>query len=355
MDNLKLAIKIYERIYAERKVSYRDFQPHIFYDERQRLGLGDAKIEEINDAFSWLERKGVIDGRGSTTRFIITETGKSTPPGHLIYDEQEVFHERLSSNDSQSKRKSLTSSILLVCSFAIFIGAVWVNPRPSLSIASIVVGSIGIFLILSIRFERQSEKLRLSNEDRLFIIMWDSYKSLKLYGSEKKTEYLNECADRLGDATRLLRTPGRSLRWDLIQNQVYGTLRKLGNYIENTIIPTVKRGEIGEVTSHIVKIGTMLRERDITDLIEFTEKIHEMEPVPGWRRIISFLREVSAFGLILMMTAVVWGGSYAICLATNRAIVDNMLIIFLTWCAMIVAVWSRSIGSVASRKESQHG
>jgi len=354
LDILKLAIKIYEPIYAARKVPYRDFQPHVFYDERQKLGLGDAKIDEINEAFSWLERKGVIDGRGSTTRFVMTEAGKSTPPGRLIYDEQKVFHERLSSNDSQSNRKGLTSSILLACTLVLLIGGVWMYPKPGLNPSLIIYGFCVLCLVLSLRFETQAGKLALSNDDRLFVMMWDSYTSLKLHDSDKKTGYLRECADRLGDASRLLKRPSRNLRWDLVQDQVYGTFRKIGNYIDKTIIPTVKKGEIGEVTSDIVKIGTFFRERDISGLVKFAEKFDKKEE-PSWRRFLSFLGDLSSSQLILMMTAVVWGGSYAICLATNRAIGDNMLVIFLAWCAMIVAVWGRSIGSVASRKESLHG
>jgi hypothetical protein len=158
-------------------------------------------------------------------------------------------------------------------------------------------------------------------EDLIFAKMWEAYGSLRSSESElsdesNKKEELKKCIEMLDDAAEIMRIEEVS-RSAIVNDKIFGMFRKLGTYVKDTVIPSLKERKAEKVRAHIVEIGALLLKRDIPGLIDFVNSLGKIE-VPMEKRRIPSLSELTARpGPLFMLAAVafllfIWLGHYLI-------------------------------------------
>lgn len=276
MDIPKVAIKIYEHIYAERNNLYSRFEAQRIYREREKYGFPDVKVEEIGAALSWLKHRLVIDDSARAMMFTITDTGKKTPPEYLTWKEQEEYYDELLEKMKERGAWALGARVCLLLLFGGLFAAVFWNSLTGTRWPYwgdyLFPVSLFVVLLFTAMFGRKSAALFPAEDDLVFVKLWEAYKSLKSYELEKGEEDKEECVRLLGDAVKILGEDRVSSNW-VVQDTIFGAFDKLAIYIENAMIPSLKEGKAEKVSSHIVEIGALFLERDVPGLMGFVDSL----------------------------------------------------------------------------------
>jgi len=365
----KSAIKIFELFHAGPSVELDPID--VYQLGRDKLGIPEATQQQIHEDFLWLQRQGLIATvLGKRERYQLTELGKSTLPEDLIWEDQKDYHAKLLQKNSKARIWLYVSRLFFILFFTF--GIVFLVLTAKISVGPILEDGLhfifslsytledGLYIIIRlilgissllsivcfIFFDQQYTKSGLSNEELVFVNMWESYQSLKAYESEKEPAYLKESIKKLHIVARTLQARGYTSFWEL-ENRIQDAFQKVGYFIRSTMIPSIEQKEIREALRQIVTISSLYKARDIVGLTSFAEGLGKIE-MPRERRIISLIELRTrpfyfSLKLIGVLTVILLAGSCGVSTIQGRPLISYADSIFFFWFAALVAVVAATV------------
>lgn len=282
----------------------------IYQSEREKIlsvpiDIQQRETQKIHESLLRLQNRNLIAFVGGTDYFQITGVGKSKYPEDLIWEDQKPVYEALTA-------KSWARRLWRILLISTYVGAAISFPYGLyMSVTSTRYSEafwVGVsfvclclaFLLLSWVADYRSSKLKLSNEGKIFIRLWEAYGSLSKFEQEGRPEYQRDCIRRLNRVAKTLRAKHFVSSWDMVEANIYGAFRGLSDHIRGMIIPAVKKNEIRKAAVNIVRILSILESRDVAGLVGLSAELGPTKVLVGWRLLLSW-SELSSRPLVLTL------------------------------------------------------
>ena len=266
----------------------------IYEKERQKLGITEVTEEQIRKTLRVLQDRNLVTPVPSTDAFRITESSKSRIPEDLLWDERKTQYEKLLVKNASGQKWVNRERVLLIFLTISFLAMLisWGIPLGRELIFNIetryILGLVTtVLLFLGSIFVKHMQKFDLSYEEHVFLGMWHIYGMLRTYESSKAPEVLKTSIGELENAASILEYRKSESYWEMIENQVFGALRKVSSYIKGEVIPCVRERKIRDVLHTILIIGLLFKDGNIPNLLSFAQNLRVEEPPPlkMWERL----------------------------------------------------------------------
>jgi len=325
----------------------------IYLSERDKILSVPADIQErerqkIHESLLRLQNRNLIAFVRGTDYFQITSIGGSKYPEDLIWENQKPKYAALM---AKNKARRLWRALLVFTCigaaisfpYGAYVSTTSVRYSEAFWIGVSFVCLCLVFVLLSYVVDYRSSKLKLSSEDQVFIRLWEAYDSLSKFEREGKPEYRKDCIKRLSRAAKTLGAKQFASSWDMVEVNIYGAFRGLSNYIRGKTIPGVKKNEIRKAAFNVIRILSLLEDRDAAGLVGLSEEFGPTKVLVGWRLLLSWTELSSRpLNLTLVLVSVflsaLIGGSLIILNFLKEPAQSQTLLIFTTALTICVAI-----------------